>query len=540
MMPFLKKDALIEDLADHEFLQRYTFTREDGSEGSVELRPADADRWETFRDRLRNKNGHLSILTKQAIESAAASQPQMRLSYAEATGWRPGNKTFVLPARVIGANSKKIRGVPESKGSIPHSYLRPKGKPAAWLTLIGSKAAKSSGMMLAISSAFAAPLLRFANEQSFGLCLAGKTGGGKTTATLAASSVFAVGNGDQLLSWNATLAGLEPALRSHNDCLMIVDDLNKMPASTDKEKYLSTKNFAHNLATGSAKRRSPTFDVNSNNGGQYRMISLTSAETTVEQLAAKCGQQRGGDARRLIDVPVYFDGLDHIFDRVPNGSKISSADLQDLFVSIQRACSEHHGHIFTKYIRFLIGSKTTLRNTITKHSRVFRAKVPTAANDIVGADIVRKFGLIYAGGALAIEGVDLPWNRLDLLRAILKCCTASLETLSSEQRTLEAGWRLLKTRLMDLPRGPSIKRAGYDAVDGYVEQQPGRYRCIIRTDKFNRIFDNPLQRRLVTDELARRDWITRSRSRESQGQFVWPDGIRRRSLEINWGRTADA
>ena len=107
--------------------------------------------------------------------------------------------------------------------------------------------------VVAISSAFAAPLLRLADEQSFGLCLAGKTGGGKTTATLAASSIFAVGNIDQLLSWNATLAGLEPALRSHNDCLLVVDDLNKMPAPTDKEKYLSTRNFAFNLGTGSAK-----------------------------------------------------------------------------------------------------------------------------------------------------------------------------------------------------------------------------------------------------------------------------------------------
>jgi hypothetical protein len=425
-----------------------------------------------------------------------------------------------------------------SKHLTPHGYLQPKGKPKEWLASIGSIATKSSGMMLAISSAFAAPLLRLADEQSFGLCLAGKTGGGKTTATLAASSIFAVGNIDQLLSWNATLAGLEPALRSHNDCLLVVDDLNKMPAQTDKEKYLSTRNFAFNLGTGSAKLRSPAFDASSENGGQYRIISLTSAETTVEQLAAKCGQQRGGEARRLIDVPVYFDGLDHIFDRVPNAGKLGSSELQDLFASIQRACAEHHGHIFTKYIQFLIRSKATLRNSITKHSRVFRAKMPKTASDVVSADIVRKFGLIYAGGALAIEGVGLPWNRSDLLRAILKCCTASLGTLSSEQRTLEAGWRLLKTRLMDLPRGPSIKRGEYDSVDGYVEQQPERYRCIIRTDKFNRIFLNLLQRKLVTDELARRDWITRSRSRESQGQFVWPDGVRRRSLEINWGRRA--
>ncbi len=268
------------------------------------------------------------------------------------------------------------------------------------------------------------------------------------------------------------------------------------------------------------------------------MISLTSAETTVEQLAAKCGQQRGGDARRLIDVPVYFDGLDHIFDRVPNDVKISSADLQDLFVSIQRACGEHHGHIFTKYIRFLIRSKITLRNTIAKHSQVFRATMPNTASDIVSVDIIRKFGLIYAGGALAIEGVKLPWNRSDLLRAILKCCIASLDTLSSEQRTRENGRAMLKTWLFHLPRHGKIKPTEYASIDGYVVSKANQVQCVVKTDKFQRIFDNPVQRHLVMDDLIRRGQITQSRMRDHQKQFVWPDGVRRRSLEIKWGKVA--
>ena len=124
------------------------------------------------------------------------------------------------------------------------------------------------------------------------------------------------------------MAGLEPVLRSHNDCLLVVDDLNKMPVTSEKKKHHSTRNFAHNLGTGSTKLRSPAFDESSNNGEQYRVISLTSAETTIVELAAKCGEQRGGDARRLIDVPVYFDGLGHIFDRIPNAGQLSQSELQ--------------------------------------------------------------------------------------------------------------------------------------------------------------------------------------------------------------------
>jgi hypothetical protein len=217
-VPFLNKVALIEDLSDNQFVQRYAFSRNAGAEGSIELKPADADKWATFRDQLKNKDAHSSLLNQRTIESAAASQPTTRLAYAAATGWRSGNKTFVLPERVIGANSKNICGLSRdrSKGSRPS--LRLKGTSKSWLLSVGTMATKSSSMMLTISCSFAAPLLRIANEPSFGICLAGKTGGGKTTVTAAASSVFAVGEMGQLLTWNATLAGLEPTLRAHNDC----------------------------------------------------------------------------------------------------------------------------------------------------------------------------------------------------------------------------------------------------------------------------------------------------------------------------------
>jgi len=529
-LPILKKTALIEDLSDGQFFQRYAFTREDKGEGSIELRPAEADNWKFFRDRLRNRNAHPSLLTKPRVEAAAAAAPNTRFAYAAAAGWRPGRNTFVLPDRAIGANTKNICGLPPA-GHRP----RASGTSKNWLESVGSLATKSSAMMLTISCSFGAPLLRVAGEQSFGLCLAGKTGGGKTTATLVGSSVCAAGQIDQLLTWNATLAGLEPALRSCNDCLMVVDDLNKMPVASDKERHQGIKNFAHNLGTGSSKLRSTTFDEASNNGEQYRVISLTSAETTIAELAAKCGEQRGGDARRLIDVPVYFDGLDHIFDRVSSGLLGQSA-LQELFSSIYVACGKDHGQVFAQYIRYLIKSRTALRDKIERHVSRFKANVAGGAKDVVHADIVRKFGLIYAGGALAIEGIDLPWKRAELLDAILKCCDAALNTLATEQQALDAGWALLKVRLMNLPRASAIARNECDTIDGYVEQQRDRYRCVVKTDKFNRIFVNALQRKLVLDELARRNWITRSRSNENQGQFIWPDGVRRRSLEINWAR----
>lgn len=533
-MPFLKKVALVEDLANHEFLQQYAFTREDGADGTTELKPAEADKWEMFRDRLKNKNAHPSVLNRSVIESAAASQPENRRACAASTGWLPAYRAFVLPSRSIGSGAAHICGVANTV--VPPAHLRPRGKSAIWLKSVGVVAAQSSGMMLTISCACAAPLLRMANEQSFGICLSGKTGGGKTTATLAGASVFSVGELDHLLSWNSTLAGLEPALRAHNDCLLVVDDLNKMPSASDKEKYRSARDFAYNLSTGSTKRRSRVFDDGPQNGGQYRIISLTSAETTIADLAASCGEQRtGGERRRLIDVPVYFDGLGHIFDRAKKAEKLTHTELATMFSSIHAACSRNHGHIYTKYIKFLIRCRSDLRNMIGHHVKRFTAKHAKQTN-ILEADIIRKFGLIYAGGALAIEGAGLPWTQRALLDALSKGCNAALESLPSEERTRQAGWQLLLARLKSLPQKRKIKRSEYSSIDGYVEPKPGRYRCVIKNDKFNRMFSNALQRKMVMDELARRGWITLSRSQENQGQFIWPDGVRRRSLEINWGR----
>jgi hypothetical protein len=122
---------------------------------------------------------------------------------------------------------------------------------------------------------------------------------------------------------------------------------------------------------------------------------------TIAELAAKCGKQRGGDARRLMDVPIYFDGLDHIFDRVPKADQVSQSELQSLYSSIRTACAKNHGYIFAQYIKFLIRSEAGLRDRIAKHVRRFRTHVTDNGGKIVHTDIIRKFGLIYAGSALA-------------------------------------------------------------------------------------------------------------------------------------------
>src|ERR1700722_5236465 len=53
--------------------------------------------------------------------------------------------------------------------------------------------------------------------------------------------------------------------------------------------------------------------------GSWRSIALTSSEKSIRDLARAVKLERQhGEALRLIDVPVVFGNLDHIFDRLPN------------------------------------------------------------------------------------------------------------------------------------------------------------------------------------------------------------------------------
>lgn len=137
------------------------------------------------------------------------------------------------------------------------------------------------------------------------------------------------------------------------------------------------------------------------------MISLTSAETTIAELAARCGEQRGGDARRLIDVPIYLDGLDHIFDRVPNAGQLSQSELQQLFSAVHTACAQQHGEIFAQYVRFL-----SWRLSITMEASFCVATLEDAMArhgkpEIFNTDQGSQFTGAAFTGALASNGIAI-------------------------------------------------------------------------------------------------------------------------------------
>jgi hypothetical protein len=94
-----------------------------------------------------------------------------------------------------------------------------------WQKYVAKPARKSSTLCVSISAAFAAPLLRKLNMDSFALNWFGTTSEGKTLALKSAASVAGLfGPGGGLPSWADSEPGFAAQAMGHRDCIMPLDE----------------------------------------------------------------------------------------------------------------------------------------------------------------------------------------------------------------------------------------------------------------------------------------------------------------------------
>jgi hypothetical protein len=164
----------------------------------------------------------------------------------------------------------------------------------------------------------------------------------------------------------------------------------------------------------------------------------------------------------------------------------------------------------------------------------------------VARDVAAKFGLFYAAGRLGIRCGLLPWDKPELLDALTKACIGARDLLPDDGVAVRQGVETLRAKLRQLPR--TSKKAAtvpdYHNIDGYREGQKRVNRYVIKRDAFNFLFASETQRALVIEWLIQKQRITLATAKTSagapapkpQGQFVWPDGKRRRSFQIRFPR----
>jgi hypothetical protein len=397
--------------------------------------------------------------------------------------------------------------------------------------------------MCVIAFALAGPLLSFLGRDSRTLCLFGPSRSGKTTAVLVAASVIGIARTGDLPTWNLTDARLEQQLALFNDSLFPIDDLTGIGGKA-RDAYQRIHDLAYRLHQGWGRGRHSTFAANNNSAReQWRVIGLTSSETSIRDLAQAAGCERqAGESVRLIDVPVLINGEDRLFDRAKN---VTSRNASAAIVrQIVEAVSRQHGSVSRRHVLNIIeaGGKLTAADDIKK----FCVSVRAHGDGNLTRDVAETFGFAFAAGCFAIRCRLVPWTERELLDAITTIYTGARELLPDEGVLLRSGLKALRGLMRNIRReaGQTERKVDFEFTKGIRKSSGSSSRYLIKGDAFNSIFATAREKTLVTRWLLRKGRLTAAgpgkvgndaRARPKD-QIVWPDGKRRRSVELTWPR----
>jgi hypothetical protein len=547
----ISKIARIEDRATGTFGERFEIHLSPNEVRQLTLPPSSVNDFRTLANALLD---HGAVLPsdpqerKAKLDELAKSEAANHYVYEAQGGWLEPGKTFVLPDGAVSAKTTNIIGVSpsfvlaDSKGARKSS-----GTLTSWREGVGQLSRLSSIMMFTTSAALAAPLLTMTGGQSFGFCLYAPSRTGKSVATLVGASLIGIDDKDNLIDWNLTQARLDERLAEFNDLLFPIDDLETMKGK-DTEKYLQLRLLAYRLSQGSSTGRHSSFTkAHEGSHGRWKCIALTSAEKSIQDMAARAKQERqAGECFRLMDVPALLPGKEHIFDRASTPTE-NFEDWRDAtFADIAIQCRQNHGAALGVYLEKIVLAEFDVAEVARNATSTFVGHVVESGDGAIARDVAAQFGMVYAGGLLGIKFGIVPWQPDELLDAIAKCYRAARDILPDEGVALRKGMGVLSACLGRLRRLKGLegdRSTDWDRIDGYRARSKHRNRYVIKRDAFNAIFATTVQRDLVLRHLIRGEQITLAMSNGGSGttikpkkQFIWPDGQRRRSYELKFPR----
>jgi uncharacterized protein (DUF927 family) len=170
------------------------------------------------------------------------TNPKRRFFFANAPGWYRGG--FALPGNYF-CLDETAYPVEIDPNSIEHvaSFTTGDGNLRDWQRHVAKPARKSSPLCVSIAAAFAAPLLRKLDMDSFAINWFGDTSEGKTlTLKVAASVAGLFGPGGVLPGWADSEPGFEGQAMGHRDCILPLDE------TADGEKEMPLAERARMLA----------------------------------------------------------------------------------------------------------------------------------------------------------------------------------------------------------------------------------------------------------------------------------------------------
>jgi putative DNA primase/helicase len=320
-----------------------------------------------------------------------AKAPKRRIQCALQTGWAgPDFLAFVLPDTVIGPKSSAVA---YQSGQRENDEFTTGGTLAGWQQEIGAMAVDNPLLMLALSAAFAGPLLALCNAESGGIHFVGDSSTGKTTAVKAACSIW--GGAGFCRSWRATSNGMEGVAALRSDSLLALDEVGECdPREVGAIVYALGNGIGKQRASRTGSARAVA---------RYRCSVLSSGERTIGTIMAEGGHRiKAGQSMRLLDVPAQraygaWDKLHHH----PSGTAFSDA--------LKRAAATQYGHAGREFLEELTRDQRNFDQALEliKMLPGLQAK----GDEGQARRAAARFSLLALAGELAIEYGVAPWPK---------------------------------------------------------------------------------------------------------------------------------
>ncbi|MFT3742412.1 MAG: DUF927 domain-containing protein [Gammaproteobacteria bacterium] len=337
------------------------------------------------------------------LEHIASSITTQRARCVQQIGWH--HSVFVLPHKIIGETTERIiLKTPHSANDFASA-----GNLAEWQEKIAKLCAGNSRLILAISAAFAALLLKPAGAESGGIHLVGESSTGKTTALRVAASVF--GPPGFMQRWRATANGIETLAAMRSDTLLVLDELAQVDAKEAGE-------VAYMLANGSGKIRA---DKRGNicTPQNWRLLFLSAGEISLEQHLSESGKRvKVGQMVRMADIPSDAGMGQGLFEVVPSG--LSAAQFSQQLTQAASNCYGTAAIAFLESITQLSISNIlpSMLDSLCRH--FVKQYLPTNSSGQVHR-ICERFALIAVAGELATDFEITGWQPGEATQNIAKC-----------------------------------------------------------------------------------------------------------------------
>ena len=446
-------------------------------------------------------------------------------------GWlndQDGNAQFMLPTGVIGIRqAEEVIFQPEQHSSTIKT-MHSKGSLEHWQTFVAKPTAGNPYLTFGLCTAFAAPLMKFAELDSGGFHLYGKSSKGKTTTLQLAASVYGCGadpaasENSYINRWNTTGNALEATAAAHNDGILLLDEMGTCGAR-DFGKVI------YDLFGGRGKNR---LNKNSTlqNQRSWRILGLSTGEISVRQ---KIEEEPGGTAKtgqliRMVDIPIH-DGV------------ISKTLIEEhgTFVNqLKKASGQYYGTAGPAFLEHLVRIEPdiqrlqqTIQNAISDWMVILTSNIELESSQ---QRVIQRLAVVATAGVLAIKFNILPLDKDDIYNTIM---------------AIRDAW------LHDDENMPEAVR-GAKAVRDFILRHPSRFRNLIDEQTMIRdlagYYDASQELYLFTDdglkeaasginlkgvieELNQRGFLIRKEKSRSKSKFLIPGIGRPRLYAIHSG-----